>query len=142
MPGYAGDLRSLGKLRRSKANVEKVAAFIEDMRGTWDEASDACDAVNSADDALEILKGADEDNPFLPWLPEVKEGLGKILLLAFNDDVGEMVAEAENALEDFEEAREDEDASAEARDEAWGALLDSLLTIADVLEPAEPRTEE
>lgn len=133
------DLHKLAKLPRNKKNLEKIQAQLGETRELADNASETISALYSVRQALTELEGAldTDDNPLIPWAPDVREMTQKFLAEMPGeeaDELDDLISEAEGNAECYEESLEEEDYTAEEREEIWGELLDSLENIAEALQ--------
>lgn len=144
MPGLVDELRKLGKLKRTRANFDTVAAQVAELKEHAESASTALDALTELREKAEELQGAlgeaGDDNPLVQWSTSVNDAITDLLAALPGDEgdnISELVEEADGACDTYESAQDDRDYSAADREEAWGALLDSLENVANAIEVKE-----
>jgi hypothetical protein len=147
MSELATELRRLSRLRRNSANFEKIQVQLRELDEHHEEADYA---IQAADEAASVLRSlavhleeAGDENPLLPKVT-VQQVEQFLALLPGSEETGdegayELLQEADQYAEEYDQVREDREYDAEAREEVWGALADSLNSIADYL---DPQTEE
>jgi division protein CdvB (Snf7/Vps24/ESCRT-III family) len=133
----AEDIRALAQKRRSRPNLEKVQAQLDELRELADSAEYTLQALESAREALSELSGAldDDGNPLLSWSAEVREAADALLALLpeEGESPSELISEAEEIAEEYESCLDDRDYSADGREEIWGNLMDAMENIAGAL---------
>ena len=141
MAGYADELRKLGKLKRTRANFEKVQAEVEELTEHGENAEQVISALNTLREAASELESAlneaGDENPLLQWSSDIASALAEFMDALpgeEGDDIGGLIEEASSACENYEQAQDDRDYSADDREEAWGALLDALENVASAIE--------
>jgi hypothetical protein len=141
MPGLAEELRALGKLKRTRSNYEKVADKVAELKANAESASTVLNSLaalrENAEDLESALGDAAGDNPLLEWSSAVSLALTDFLAALPGEDgfdISELVEEADGFCDAYGDAQDDTGYSAQDREEAWGALLDSLENIARALE--------
>lgn len=133
------DLEELAKLPRTRKSLEKIQEQVTELREFADSAADALSALQSArESAAELEATLDtDDNPVLPWAMSIREVV-QVFLAELpeetDDDLDDLITDAEGYAEEYENCLEDKDYTKDDREEAWGFLLDALENIAGALQ--------
>lgn len=143
MSELATELRKLAALKRNKANLKKIQDKLAELREITDTASEIPDLIASAVTALRELADAigatDADNPLVPVTLDEIEAMISALPGGGGDSEGvtpaSLVEDAESAISNYEEIADDRDYPAEAKNEAWHEIADSLDNLASYFDP-------
>lgn len=136
MPSTRDELYALAKKKRSRENLEAIQEMLTELREHADRAEEALTALNRIrEDANIFSSELDDENIFLPSGSDIQEKLQAFLdeLPGEGEDVDDLLSEAEARAEEYENCLEDNDYSADNREEIWGNLLDTLEDIAKVM---------
>jgi hypothetical protein len=148
MPGLADELRRLTKLKRTRANFETITEQIAELKEHAENAATVLELLTELREKADQLGGALEevgdDNPLLQWSEDVSAAIVDLLVALpgdENEDISELVDDADKACDNYAEIQDDRDYTAQDREDVWGPLLDSLENIADTIEPKKQGKE-
>lgn len=136
MPSTRDELYALAKKKRSAKNLEAIQEMLTELREHADKADEALSALTRIrEDAETFSENLDDENVFLPSGSEISEKITAFLdmLPESDENVDDLITEAEEYAGEYELCLDDKDYSADNREEVWGNLCDALENIAGVM---------
>lgn len=136
MPSTRDELYALAKKKRNPANLEAIQEMLTELREHADKADEALSALSRIrEDAETFSENLDDGNVFLPEGSGISEKITEFLDMLPEEDenIADLITEAESYAEEYESCLEDKQYSADDREEIWGNLCDALEEIAKVM---------
>lgn len=133
-------LHKLARAKRSRANLEKVQALLEEIKDNIEPLGELADEIQTLNDALAEVqeKVTNVDDSLLPsrYVSRLEDAL-RVLdgLLPANEDpalnIAELIDSAQGTAEEYESSLDDTDMAADDRESIWEQLTEQLTEIGD-----------
>lgn len=139
MPGLAEELRTLAGRKRTRKNFEAIKQQLAELAEQAESASEYLESLSEIREAVgtlsDQLDSVADDNPLVGDVGTIRDAAAEFLAALPDDDepITTLVEEAQEASDEYEEAIEDREYTAEVRDEIWGTLCDALDNIANAI---------